>query len=232
MEQQVKPKKKMHGCFIAVMITALAFAALVIVLAVVFHSPGSTEKPAQQSELAKVMELTDEQEKAVKAVFDSCGIGEITSVEVFQKGDDRTSYHLNDSESEVYKGAQMDIVVWLDNKTKAVQEIYFNDATIYAEGTVQGIIKDYYIPGELRTTYMTASEMLVNNCLTYPDTAKYPSSSYEWRFGVHDGLDVVQAAVKAQNAFGVPSTMQFSIKFNRATGSPVSLVIDGKEYIK
>lgn len=232
MEQQVKPKKKLHGCFIAVMITALAFAALVIVLAVVFRSPGDTEKAPQRSKIAKVMELTNEQETAVKTIFNTCGIGEITSVEVFQEGEDRTSYHLNDGETEAYKGAQMDIVVWIDNKTKAVQEIYFNDTTIYAEGTVQGNIKDYYIPGELRTTYMAAAETLVNSCLNYPDTAKYPSSSYEWRFGVHDGLDVVQAAVKAQNAFGVPSTMQFSIKFNRATGSPVSLVIDGKEYIK
>lgn len=228
MEQPVK-RKRGKGCLITMLIILVAFIVLVIVLANVFEKDAPPR--VTRSELAKAMDLTEEQETAVLTLFESCGIGELSSVELFQASEDRTSYYVNDKETAAYSGADKTIIVWVENESKSVQEIYFDDITIYADGEVKAQVPDYYISEEARNTYRTAAQMYVNQCLNYPDTAKYPGRS-EWRFGVHDGLDVVQSTVTAQNAFGVTDTMQFTIKFNRSSGEVVSLVLDGKEYIE
>lgn len=229
MDQQIKQvkKKRRHGCLITVIAILGAFIALVVILA---NTVGNNP-PAKQSTLAKALELTDEQEFTMVQVFNACGIGDIVDATVFKSGEARTSYYVNDKETAAFSGADRTIIVWVDNSTKAVQEIYFNDITIYADGEVKANLPDYYISEALRDTYRTAAQVCVNNCLNYPDTAKYPGI-YEWRFGVHDGLDVVQSTVTAKNAFGVQDKMEFTIKFDRSTGAPVSLVLNGQEYIK
>ena len=228
MNQPIKNKKG-KGCFGTMIIIIIVFFIFAIVLAIVFKD--STPSTKSRSELAQVMNLTEDQETAMLSLFDICGIGKLSSVKQVQVGEERTSYLIDDEETSAYRGVDNTIVVWVDTKTKIVQEIYFSNETIYADGEVKGQVTDYYISKEARDTYRTVAQMYVNQCLNYPDTAKYPSRS-EWAFGVRDGLDVVQSTVTAQNAFGVPDTMKFSISFNRSNGAIVSLILDGKEYIE
>lgn len=228
MDQAVKMKRG-KGCLIVILSVIVAFVVLVIVLANVFG--GGTHTVPKQTELAKVMELNAEQEEAVLSIFEKCGIGELASVKLFNTGEDRTSYYVDDKETAAYSGANHTIIVWVDNATKAVQEIYFNDVTIYEDGTVKARVSDYYIAEDARSTYRTSAQILVNKCLSYPETAKYKSIS-GWSFGVLDGFDCVQSTVTAKNALGVENTMQFTVKYDRATGTPISLVLDGKEYIQ
>ncbi len=228
MNQPNKFTKGCLGCLVALI--AMTLLVLVIVIIMIVFNPFKTP---ERSVLAKEMELTEEQEATMIELFDSCGIGEITSANLFQKGETKTSYYLSDIETKT--NSSLHIVVWLNNETHTVEEIYFFDGPedavpIYVDGVVQGNIQDYFITKELRDTYMVAARMLVNQCLISPKSAEY--SYYSWRFGVKDGFDIVQSEVTSKNAFGVDITSQFQVKFVRATGAPVSLIIDGQEYIK
>ena len=226
-QQPIKPKKKGKGCLI-VFLVLIAFFVLSIVLAVVNFD--DITGPSH-SKVGITMELNDEQAADVLSIFEQCGIGEVTSAQLFKAGEERTSYYVDDAETAAYSGANYRIVVWVDNATKTILEIYFNDVTIYADGKVKAKVSDYYISKEARDIYRVNAQLYINQCLNYPDTAKYPSIG-GWAFGVRDGLDVVQSTVTAQNAFGVSDTMKFQVKFDRSTGEVVSLILDGKEYIK
>ena len=229
--------KKPRSIFVPIFaIVAIVFLAGIMIFINMGKGKLSGSSPnvssnTSKSELAQVMGLTEKQETTMLSLFESCGIGKLSSVKQVQVGDELTSYYIDDEETSAYSGVESTIVVWVDNLTKSVQEIYFADETIYADGEVKGQVTDYYISEEARNNYRVVAEMYINQYLNYPDTAKYPSRS-GWAFGIRDGLDVAQSTVTAQNAFGVSDTMQFTIKFDRNTGKVVSLILDGKEYIE
>ena len=185
---------------------------------------------SQLSLLADTIGLNEDQETSMKEIFASCGILEIKTVQKFQAGEKRTSYYIDDEETQSYSGANNTIIVWIDNETKTVQEIYFHDYDIYIDGQVIAKVSDYYVSGELRKEYRVTAPLLINQYLNYPDTAKYKSAS-GWNFGVQDGLDIVQSTVEAKNAFGQKSTESFQIKYNRETGYPTSIILGGQEYL-
>ena len=228
--------KKPRNVFVPIFVGAAVVFIAGLALFTNFNNTGkdtsntNSSPSVTRSELATVMEMTDEQERVMLSLFKSCGIGELSSVKQFQVGEERTSYHIDDEETSAYSGLNNTIVVWVDNETKTVQEIYFSDETIYADGEVQGQVTDYYVSKEACSNYRVVAQMYIDQLLNYPDTAKYPNRS-GWAFGVVDGFDVAQSTVTAQNAFGVSDTMQFTIKFDRKTEKVVSLILDGKEYV-
>lgn len=185
--------------------------------------------PAPSSLLAKEMGLSQEQEEAALDVFAQCGIGEIVSVEIFHEGETESSYYVEDSETKAYRGADYTIVVWLGNGSKEVRSIYFHDQDIYVDGEVKAKVSDLYVNKEDRDKYRVAAQMLVNELLLVPDSADYPSQS-GWAFGLEDGVVIVRSSVKSKNAFNVVLESKFQIKFQ--DGDPISLILDGKEYIK
>lgn len=180
-----------------------------------------------KSILAKELDLTTEQETAIIDVFTQCGIGEITSASKFQGGDGHTSYHLEDEETSAYKAGT--IVVWITDEAKTIEAIYFQDQDIYIDGTVIAPVTNYYVNSTDRENYRVASQLAVNQILNYPDTAKYPAIS-GWRFGIEEGVVIVQSSVTSQNALGVEATLDFQAKFTN--GNISSLILDGKEYIQ
>lgn len=206
---------------------AIVFA-LLFVGALIFGTTQIVKNPKRyqaKSVLAKELNLTTEQESTMVDIFDQCGIGEIISAIQFQIGDDHTSYWLHDNETKAYGDA---IVVWVTNSTKALESVYYGNYDIFVDNQVVGQVTDYYVNSEDRDKYRTSSQMLINETLNFPDTADYPTSS-EWRYGIEDGLVIVQSSVTAQNAFGVPSTLDFQVKWQN--GNPVSLIVDGHEYL-
>ena len=223
-----EPKKR-RGCLIPLAILAVVLIAIIggIVAGV---SGTAGQKP--KSLLAETMELTEQQEQDLLAIFDACGVLEVKEVTQFQEGESQTSYHVRDVETDSYRGMKGTIVVWLDNSTKAVGAIYFDDHDIYVDGAVVAQVPAFYVSSAQRDEYRLAAQLLVKECLNYPDSAKFGSIS-KWAFGVNeDGYDAVQSSVSAKNAFGMESTENFQVLFDRATGVPVSLIIDGTEYIK
>lgn len=222
-----EPKKR-RGCLIPLAIFVILFIAII---GGVIAGVNGTEGQGAKSLLGKEMALTEQQEQDLTAVFEACGILEVKEVTTFFEGEEQTSYHVRDAETDSYNGMKGTIVVWLDNETKAVSAIYFDDYDIYVDGAVVAQVPDFYVSAEQRDEYRLAAQLLVTECLSYPDSAKFGSIS-KWAFGVNeDGYDVVQSSVTAKNAFGVESTEKFQVLFDRATGAPVSLNISGTKYI-
>lgn len=225
-----KPKAP-KGCLIPV----LVFVGILLVGLIVGVSVGvssSKDSLPPKSMLAETMDLTEQQEQAMQKIFDACGIVELKEVTLFQEGEHSTSYHVNDDETEHYKGADNAIVVWVDNETKTVQEIFFSGHDIYKDGTVLAQVPQFYVSAEQRDSYRAAAQMLVNQCLSYPDSAKY-EGAHGWSYGVSDdGYAVLKSTVRAKNAFGMEGSHSFQVLFDVTTGTAVSLLIDGTEYLK
>lgn len=221
-----KPKKR-RGCLIFT-IVALVFLALCCAVAITV-APETAKAP--KSLLAETMDLTEQQEQDMLAIFEACGIGEIKDAAQFQTGDSHTSYHVNDDETGHYGGVDNTIVVWVLNDTKEIESIYFHDNDIYVDGVVIAPVSDYYVSSAQRDAYRVSAQLLVKQVLNYPDTAEFGAAS-KWSFGVRDGYDVIQSSVTAQNAFGVKTTTDFQIKVERSTNKAVSLIMDGTEYIQ
>ena len=165
-------------------------------------------------------------------IFERCGIGDIKDAKLFKEGDSRTSYYVNDEETARYSGADNTIVVWLLNDTKAVDAIYYDDYTIYEDGQVQQQMAECYVPKALQDEYRVSCQLLVKQYLAQPDTAKFESGGSKWAFAVEDDLDIIQSTVTGKNALGQDITEKFQVKMNRSTGSPVSCIIGGTEYIQ
>lgn len=219
--------KKRRGCLIPFLVIIGVFMATIIGIAI---GVSSSEKTVQKGLLAKAMDLTEEQEEAMLAVFDACGVVEIEEVTQFHAGENQTSYHIRDEETKVYSGMRGNIVVWVSNSSKTVEAIYYNDEGIYVNGVVTAQISDYYVSRAQRDSYRVVAQQMVEQCLSYPDTAKFGSVS-AWNFGVQDGCDIILSSVTAKNAFGMESTEQFQLKIDRESGVPISLIIGNTEYI-
>ena len=223
----MQKEKKKRGCLIPVLIVLVIFmGAGTFGIKQIKQNPDAYQA---KSMLAKELELTSDQESAMLEIFQSCGIGEITSANLFQSGEDRTSYHLFDEETAHYKGAENAIVVWVDNTSKEIQEIYFRDHDIYLNGEVVSPVTAYYVNSADRDNYRVSAQLAVKECLNYPDTAKFPAIS-GWKFGIEDGIIIVQSSVTAQNALGAEGKNDFQVKFQN--GTIVSLILDGTEYIQ
>lgn len=218
-------EKKRRGCSLPVLILILILGgSAAFALFVLSQNP---EDYQNKSVLASELDLTTEQENSMLEIFSQCGIGEITSASKFQDGEGHTSYHLKDEETDAYKAGT--IVVWVNNTTKAVESIFFQDEDIYLDGTVVAPITNYYVNSADRDSYRVSAQLAVNKLLNYPDTAKYPAIS-GWRFGIEEGVVIVQSSVTAKNALDVESTSDFQAKFTN--GTITSLILDGTEYIK
>lgn len=219
-----KQKRKGPGCFVTILIVFFIFIILEMIILMV--NPSSS---TEQSILAKTMNLDTAQEAAMLKIFESCGIGEITSVTELQSGENETSYYLEDNEIKAYRGLEYDVVIWMDNTSKTVNSIYFHNQDIYLDGKVIAPITDYYVNSSDRDKYRVTAQLAIEELLNYPDTAKFPANS-GWAFGIEDGIIIVQSTVTAKNAFNMESTSAFQIKFD--SGNITSLIMDGTEYIR
>lgn len=217
-------EKKKRGCLIPIVIILIFAGAFTFVI---MQIATNSEQYQAKSILAKELELTTDQEAAMLDIFTQCGIGEITSASKFQSGEDHTSYHLKDEETDAYKAGT--IVIWVNNNTKAVESIHFQDYDIYLNGTVVAPITNFYVNSADRDSYRVSAQLAVNQLLNYPDTAKYPAIS-GWRFGIEEGVVIVQSSVTSKNALGVEATLNFQVKFE--SGTIISLILDGTEYIQ
>ena len=133
-----EPKKR-RGCLIPLAIFAVVLIAIIGGIAAGVSGTAG-QKP--KSLLAETIGLTEQQERDLLEVFDACGVLEVKEVTQFKEGESQTSYHVRDVETDHYRGMDGTIVVWLDNGTKAVEAIYFDDQDIYVDGAVVAQVPD------------------------------------------------------------------------------------------
>jgi hypothetical protein len=236
-DNYTKPKKKKKGLLIILLIAVVIFLGLVILIIITSQPPEGFELSeslpaalAARNILAEGMDLTPEQEAAVLEIFDSVGIGEIVSASEFQRGEEMTSFWLDDVETRHWGNVR--IVVWLDNATKEINSIYFHDYTLWEDGEFVSLITNYYVPQEILETLHLATQLLISDFLIAPSTASWESrgSGGDWSFGRQDLNFIVQSHVTSHNAFGVPIRMPFQVTWD-AFAMPISVIIDGEEVL-
>lgn len=212
-------KQKRKGCLIPCLIIAVIFiGALLFGISRIVQNPDEYQA---KSTLAKALDLNSDQESAIVEIFTKCGIGEIVKAELFQNGEEHSSYNVADSEIS-------NIVVWVSND-KQIESIYFQDNDIFVNGEVVSPVTAYYVSSADKDKYRTASQEAIKQVLNYPDTAKFQGIT-KWKFGLEEGIIIVQSSVTAKNAFGVEDTLEFQVKFEN--GNIISLILDSTEYIQ
>lgn len=207
------PRKKNKGCLIGIIVIILFLGGLGFGFYRIVQNPEEYGAKTKKSELATLLDVSDEQEANILKIFKECGIDDVKSVKPFNAGEKMSSYSLSSADTS-------NIVVWVSNDKKEVQEIYFNDYDIYKDGKCVSKITDYILTKDEKTTYQTASQLLIKDTLTVPSSAKFPSI-YDWKFGKIDGVIIVQSYVNSKNAFGVEIKNEFQIKFDE-NGNPIS----------
>lgn len=168
-----EPKKR-KGCLIPLAVFAVALIAIIGGIAAGIGGAAG-QKP--KSPLAETMGLTEQQEQDLLEVFDACGILEVKEVAQFKEGESQTSYHVRDVETDRYRGMDGTIVVWLDNGTKAVDAIYFDDYDIYVDGAVVAQVPSFYVSAAQCDEYRVSIQLLAKERLSYPDSAQFGSAN-------------------------------------------------------
>ncbi len=183
------------------------------------------------SQLKRVAELSDEQEKNIVQVIKDIGIdGNIEKVEHDELLDGLYSetgkgYRISISDSEINN-----LILYL-KENKDVEAINWADINFYKDGEIKDNIKDYTLISSQRAQYQNRAEELIKSILISPATAKFPNSN-QWNIRINKGIVFMQSFVDSQNAFGAVIRSDFKIKYDTKTATIISLIIDGEEKIK
>ena len=171
--------------------------------------------------LGEAMELSKTEEKAVLAVFESCGFAEITEAKILSAGETSSSYTVHDRNTARYMEPSKSIVVELENKGKAVTSITCDGGDIYRNGEVIAPVTDFYMGLEQRDALLSVCLSAVKARLDVPESAVFPSKS-GWTYTSSDDDRVtVQSTVTCKNASGQEETRPFTVEFEK--GEFVSL---------
>ncbi len=223
-----KDKTKSHTCskvaiVICIIFTIIGFIIVNLPKIPEMESTGATisEEPTPQPR-GTWFEFSPEEEDAILTVFIECDINDLKSVKLFSTGEDQTSYYVSTSQVN-------NIVVWIDNDSKKVNSIYFNDYDIYLDGEVKSKITDYYMTDDQKAGFRVIAEELVTKMLVSPSTAKFAPTG-DWRYGKEEGVYIIQGYVDSQNSFSAMIRTEFQISFK--DDKMTSFIVDGIEQIK
>lgn len=221
---QNKPVKKKTGCRNILLIFILLFGgALVFGISQMAANPEKYQKTVGDSKLAKVTQMNPEQEERALELLLECGIEKINTIEEFQSGDTRTSYHAGGSNVD-YR-----IVLWITDELKEIDAIYYGDYTIYENGELVNNIMEFQMTSEEKATYELMIKKIIEDSLVSPSTAKYAKHS-EWKYHKNFESYIIESYLDSQNAFGATVRTDFQFTFKNRT--PVSIIINGEEQMK
>lgn len=207
----------------------LALLLMLSVSIVVFHFPIAppfdlpfTGKPITESVLGQGMELNKKEDAAVSAVLEECGFKEIREVKELSSTERSTFYNVNDVDTIRFLDRADTLIVEVDNTTKTVENITYQDKDIYMNGHLIESITDFYLDAATRDVYLSATLTAVKARLELPETAEFPSKG-SWRYTM-DGENVtVESTVTSKTNSGETQTRPFTAKFEK--GSFVSITL-------
>ncbi len=204
---------KLLGCS-----TILAIVLILVVFIGILGS--STDK--QFEEIAKNRSLFEEygvSYENVEQVLDSCGYKdyEIKRDEEMDNywGDKTIAFQI------IFNDSPLSGITIKDN---AIYNVYYIDNELYKDGQVIRKITDFFLTDDEKYDYIDNSKEVVKSQLTYPDTAKFPWLYDEYYVICTDRSDItVKGSVTASNAFNVPTTYTFEVKYNDKTAVDIIL---------
>ena len=228
-------KKKENKVLKAIKILALCYIALLIIISIGSNSTvnnTTTNQKIVNNLLGQNMNLTQEQNQKMSEILESCGMGEITYCNEEKRNETETKYALSDKEIDYYTPLGYVAIVTIDNNTKSIKEISFNDLKVYANNKVISKVTDHYINEQLRMDYRVNIEDYIKKLLNYPKSAKFGTTSH-WAFVVtSDGYDSISSEVEAKNAFGMESTLPFKILIDRGQNKVIYASLGNTIYVQ
>lgn len=212
---------------LAVVLTLLLAAGVSVMI---FHFPFTppfslpfTGKPIAETVLGQGMELTKKQDAAVTAVLEECGFKQICEVKLVSSDEHGTSYNVNDVDTIRFLDHADELIVQVNNETKAVERVTYQKTNIYLNGHLMEPITKFYLDAATRDVYLSATLTAVRARLDLPETAEFPSRS-GWRYTM-DGENVtVESTVTSRTNSGEMETRSFLAKFEK--GSFVSITLE------
>jgi hypothetical protein len=142
---------------------------------------------------------------------------------------------LNNTEAENSKGYRIktsfsdNVILYMDSSNNIIS-IRWADKDFYKDGQTILNFKDYTITFDEENNYNIDAQDRIKKVLKAPSTAKFPSIT-KWGFTKDNGVVTVSAYVDSENSFGAMLRSNFQIKYAK-DGAIMSLIFDGKEYIK
>lgn len=210
----------------AVLTLLLAAGVSVMVFHFPFTPPFSlpfTSKPIAETVLGQGMELTKNQDAAVAAVLEECGFKQISEVKKVSSTERSTSYNVNDVDTIRFLDHADALIVNVNNETRAVESITYQNTNIYLNGYLIVPITNFYLDAATRDVYLSATLTAVKARLDFPETAEFPSKS-NWHYTM-DGENVtVESTVTSKTTSGEMETRSFLAKFEK--GSFVSITLE------
>lgn len=178
-----------------------------------------------KSKLIRELDLTVEQGEGVIKTLASVGVNEDITI----KHDES----LDNAHFEGEKGYRLsnrdvsNIILYMNGGE--VHNIRYADNEMYKDGKVISKINDYIVTSSEKSELQIKCQESIKSVLKSPSTAKFAGVG-DWKVWKENGQTIVQSYVDSQNSLGAMtrSEFQFIIKNNNV----VSLIIDGKEYMK
>ena len=157
----------------------------------------------------KIMEITGlDKDKAGKAyaTMVSCGIGNITNIELFAKNEDyANSYYI-----EAY-GVPAKIMVYIDGNGN-IPEMYYNMQDVIVDNKRVATIQDYILTQDEWLDLRVQAQTYIEKFLNAPNTAKYKNQNYSID---NKKVITVTGTVEAKNLFGVPLENGFELLYKK-----------------
>lgn len=215
------PKKK-RGCLPIGLIFIIFFVAVPIIF--ISQNPEKYNTDAK-SKIARELDITVEQGDKVIKTLASVGVSENVTIK-HDEGLDNA--HFEGEKGYRLSNSDISNIILYMNKGE-VYNIRYADNEMFKEGKVLSKINDYIVTISERSALQVKCKETLKTILKSPSTAKFAGVG-DWEIWKENGQTIVQSYVDSQNGFGamIRSEFQFIIENDNV----VSLIIDGKEYMK
>ena len=214
---------KKKGCL---SIGCLGFIIFFIAVPVLFISQ-NTEKynTDSKSNLARELNITVEQGEGVIKTLVSVGISEDVTIKHDESLDNahfegEKGYRLSNQDAS-------NIILYMNSGE--VHNIRYADNEMYKDGKVLSKIDDYIVTTKEKSELQIRCQESIKSVLKSPSTAKFAGVG-DWKVWKENGQTIVQSHVDSQNSLGAMVRSEFQIIIKN--DNVVSLIIDGKEYMK
>jgi hypothetical protein len=218
--------KNKKGCLITLIIIVVLF-----IFGLVFGINQMLQHPENFREKSKVsiaFGISGKNEKIIEKILNDCGINDIESIK-----HDELLDNLNIKGEKGYRVTSngiSNIILYL-KPNNTVNMIRYADNYLYKNGKIRSVLQDYILTIEEGTKYQLISDQTIKALLKAPLSAKFPPIS-EYRFSKKNNIAIVQSYLDSQNSFGVMLRSEFQIKIRAKDLRIISIIFDGKEYVK
>lgn len=221
-----QPKKKhgiLRGCLTVMIVFFILCAGIGIVMTLTMDKVTNPK-----SDVAKYIDVTDEQASDIEKVLSDCGIEQISSIEHDELLDNA---HIDGESGYRLKTGNIDNIILYLSPDKSVNQIRYADYDLYIDGSTTTTLQDYTVSKDELDKYQYLCQEKVKEVLKPPSTAKFPNY-VEWGFKQEKNIFTVQGYVDAQNSFGAETRSNFQFVIDMDSDTIQSFIFDGEELIK